>query len=101
MTENQFAAFRGFSHPMEVVDRTEMPYERRLAVLQDWQATLASTSATDERGKTILGAIRRPGNGRGGPGRQTGRVARWLRLRSREQCRRLGRVLNVLQTTAA
>ncbi len=57
MTENQFAAFRGFSHPMEVVDRTEMPYERRLAVLQDWQATLASTSATDECGKTILGAI--------------------------------------------
>ena len=50
-------AFRGFSDPLALVDRIDLPYEERLAILQEWQADLARASAPDEAREALQGAI--------------------------------------------
>ncbi len=50
-------AFRGFRDPLALVDRTDLPYEERLAILQAWQAELARTEASDEAREALQGAI--------------------------------------------
>lgn len=50
-------SFRGFTDPLDLVDRTDLPYEERLAILQEWQADLARTDAPDESREALQGAI--------------------------------------------
>jgi hypothetical protein len=50
-------AFKGFADPMQLVDRTDLPYEKRLAVLQEWKALLASESADEDQVDLVDGAI--------------------------------------------
>ncbi|TPE52534.1 hypothetical protein [Amaricoccus solimangrovi] len=48
---------RGFTDPLEVVDHTDMPYEERLGILQEWRARLVSESAPSPDIEEIDGAI--------------------------------------------
>jgi hypothetical protein len=57
MPDQQLQAFKGYKDPLEIVDRTEMPYEERLALLQAWQADLAKTDAPEEHANALTGAI--------------------------------------------
>lgn len=47
----------GFSDPLEIVDRTDLSYEKRLGMLQDWQAALAREDAPQEKRDELAGAI--------------------------------------------
>ncbi len=51
------APFKGYSDPLEIVDRTEMDYEERLALLQDWRAELAAQGAGAKALDAVDGAI--------------------------------------------
>lgn len=57
MPDPQFLPFMGFENPMQVVDRTDLAYEVRLAVLQEWQARLAQSGSDEDRRNAVLGAI--------------------------------------------
>lgn len=57
MAESDLRPFRGYSDPLDLVDRTEIDYAERLAILQDWQAELAALDAPDEHRKALSGAI--------------------------------------------
>lgn len=50
-------AFRGYDNPLELVDRTELPYDDRLALLQAWKAEAAEAGEPQERQDEILAAI--------------------------------------------
>lgn len=47
----------GFVDPLEVVDRTDLDYERRLTILQEWRARLTGEDAPAEEVAAIDGAI--------------------------------------------
>jgi hypothetical protein len=49
--------FRGFAGPLEIVDRTDLDYADRLAMLQEWKAELAQTGAPQEAQDELQGAI--------------------------------------------
>lgn len=49
--------FEGFLDPMEVVDRTDLDYEKRLRLLQDWQADLERKNAPEEQREALRGAV--------------------------------------------
>lgn len=55
MADAPLPSFQGFSDPLDLVDRTDMPYEKRLAILQDWQAEVSD--ADDQHKAALLGAI--------------------------------------------
>lgn len=46
-----------FRDPLEVVDRTDMAYEERLRILQDWRKRLAEEDADQPRIDEVDGAI--------------------------------------------
>lgn len=50
--------FQGYSDPMEVVDRTDIDYSRRLAVLQDWLADIGKAGMRDAERAAVEAAIR-------------------------------------------
>jgi hypothetical protein len=50
-------SFQGYSDPLELVDRTDIAYEERLAILQEWQAELARVDAPEEERQALQGAI--------------------------------------------
>jgi len=49
--------YNGYADPLEVVDRIDLPYEERLATLQQWQADLARRDASQTHRATLAGAI--------------------------------------------
>lgn len=55
MTTNETNS--GFLDPLEVVDRTDLTYEARLRILQDWRARLTRGDADREEVTAIDGAI--------------------------------------------
>jgi hypothetical protein len=57
MAQDLEHGFRGFRDPLEIVDRTDLAYEERLATLQDWKAALAEAGAPEEQERAVLGAI--------------------------------------------
>lgn len=57
MPDLQLATFAGFDDPMDVVDSTDMTYEARLKILQEWQATLSRSGSGHDRQKILQGAI--------------------------------------------
>lgn len=57
MPDPRFDPFKGFDTPMQVVDRTDLAYEKRLDLLQDWKASLASAGAEEDQQEAVHGAI--------------------------------------------
>lgn len=53
MPDSSVASFKGFDDPLALVDRTDLPYEQRLALLQDWRAQVAR----DDQGSAFLDPI--------------------------------------------
>lgn len=48
---------RDFHDPLEVVDRTDMAYEERLGILQDWRQRLTESKAARTEIEEVDGAI--------------------------------------------
>ena len=46
-----------FTDPLDLVDRTDLPYEQRLEMLQEWRARLTGADAAKEEIDAIDGAI--------------------------------------------
>jgi len=57
MAQTVLPSFRGYSDPLQLVDRIDTPYEERLATLQAWQEELARDDAPQEQRDLVLGAI--------------------------------------------
>lgn len=57
MAETPLRPFKGYDDPLDLVDRTEIDYEERLALLQEWQSALAAADAPDEHRDALMGAI--------------------------------------------
>lgn len=57
MAQVSVPSFQGYDDPIDLVDHTEIPYERRLEILQAWQEELAKSGASDEQRQALLGAI--------------------------------------------
>jgi len=57
MTDNLAVSYRGYENPLDLVDRTELPYDDRLALLQEWKAEAAKAGQSQERQDEILAAI--------------------------------------------
>jgi hypothetical protein len=57
MADPALAPFRGHDDPLALVDRTDIDYAERLALLQDWKAALARADAPEEQREALLGAI--------------------------------------------
>ena len=57
MPDSSGLSFKGYENPLDLVDRTELPYEERLALLQEWQAEAARSGQPDERREAIHAAI--------------------------------------------
>ena len=57
MAETPLRPFKGYDDPLDLVDRTEIDYEERLALLQAWQSELAAAGAPDEHRDALMGAI--------------------------------------------
>ena len=49
--------FKGYTDPLDLVDRTEIDYAERLALLQAWQAEVAAAGGSDEQREALTGAI--------------------------------------------
>lgn len=49
--------FRGYDHPLDLVDRTDIDYTERLALLQAWKAELAREAAPEAEQDALQGAI--------------------------------------------
>lgn len=47
----------GFTDPLDLVDRIDLPYERRLEMLQEWRARLTGSDAPRAEVEAIDGAI--------------------------------------------
>lgn len=47
----------GFVEPLEVVDRTDLDYGKRLAILQEWRARLVRDGAPEAELAEVDGAI--------------------------------------------
>lgn len=48
---------RSHGAPLDLVDRTDIDYAERLRLLQEWQAELARTGASEAEREEIRGAI--------------------------------------------
>lgn len=57
MAQKTAMGFRGFTDPLEIVDRTDLDYEDRLAMLQQWRAELERSGASEEELAELTGAI--------------------------------------------
>lgn len=59
MTQANLRGFRGYSDPLELVDRTDIDYTERLALLQEWKAELARSGeqAAGAEADAVQGAI--------------------------------------------
>lgn len=57
MAQVSVPSYQGYEDPIDLVDRTEIPYEERLKVLQAWQEELARSGASDEQRQHLVGAI--------------------------------------------
>ena len=53
----QIESFKGYSDPLDVADRVDLPYEERLELLQDWQVALENADAPQEHRDEVRGAI--------------------------------------------
>lgn len=57
MDDTPRIGFKNFADPLELVDQTDISYERRLALLQEWQEELARKDAPLEHREAVTGAI--------------------------------------------
>lgn len=57
MADTTPRGFRGYSDPLDLVDRTDIDYVERLSLLQEWQAELAGSEASEEEQAAVQGAI--------------------------------------------
>ncbi len=49
--------FRDFRTPLEITDRTDLTYELRLELLQNWSEHLAQSNAEEEEIEEVTAAI--------------------------------------------
>lgn len=57
MANTDLPPFRGYTDPIDLVDRTEIDYSERLVLLQAWQAEVAAAGGSDEQREALTGAI--------------------------------------------
>lgn len=57
MADPALAPYRGHDDPLALVDRTDIDYAERLAILQDWQVALADVDAPESHRAALQGAI--------------------------------------------
>lgn len=57
MPDATLTGFRGYDDPLDLVDRTDIDYTERLALLQDWKAELAASGASEDAEAAVQGAI--------------------------------------------
>lgn len=57
MPDATLRGFRGYADPLDIVDRTDVDYPERLALLQEWKAELARAGASEVEHEALQGAI--------------------------------------------